>query len=213
MVVVDDDPLARHVYRSLLDGMAPAMEHAGAAASAREAMELVLTRLPDVVLVDLLLGDESGLDLVRALIQQGFAGSILAVSVLPEDPYASRALEAGASGYLRKEDVGRRLPEAIATVVQGKTYLDPQTAAHLLRQLLRARGPRPQRPALTPREHETLELLARGLSNKEISASLRCTTRTAKAHVSRVLQKLGVEDRTQAAVLAIRFGLVDRGAS
>ncbi|BAS28678.1 LuxR family transcriptional regulator [Limnochorda pilosa] len=206
--MVERDPLARQAYHALLEGLAPEVERAGDAADPEEAVELILARQPDVVVSDLRLGTTSGLALIQALVQRGFTGGILVVSVMPEDPYALRALEAGASGYLHKERVGHHLREAITAVAQGRTYLHPETAPHLLRRLLEPRGPKPRRPSLTPRERETLELVAHGLSNKEIAARLRCTTRTVKAHVSRILQKLGVEDRTQAAILAVRFGLV-----
>lgn len=208
VLIVDNDPLARHAYRSLLERMVPPILTAGEAASAEEAMNVVLSLQPQVVLLDLHLGDASGLQLARALFHRGYEGAILVVSVLPEAPHALQALEAGAAGYLRKEDVPHHLGEAIQTVARGGTYLRPPVAAWLLHGLVRSRS-RSSHPALTHREQQTLALLARGLSNKEIAAHLDCSTRTAKAHVSQVLRKLGVEDRTQAALLAVRFGLVE----
>jgi len=208
--VVEDDPLARHAYRSLLESLAPGIRLVGEAASTEAALQDALTLNPHVVLVDLHLGTADGLDLTRGLIHRGFAGGVLVVSVLPEEPYALRALEAGARGYLRKEHVAHELGQAIEAVGRGETYLHPATAPRLVSSLLRSPGPRPVRlrPALTPREREALALLTQGLSNKEIAAALRCSTRTAKAHVSQILRKLGVEDRTQAALLAVRCGLV-----
>lgn len=210
VLVVEDDPLARHAYRSLLESLAPGIRQVGETGSTETALQKALTLQPDVVLVDLHLGTADGLDLTRGLIHRGFTGDVLVVSVLPEEPYAVRALEAGASGYLRKEHVTRHLGDAITAVAQGESYLHPAAAPRLVYTLLRSPSPRlpGPRPALTPRERETLALLAQGLSNKEIAAALRCSTRTAKAHVSQILHKLGVADRTQAALLAVRYGLV-----
>src|SRR5690606_18473558 len=194
VLLVEDDPLARHAYRSLLESLAPSIRLVGEAASPEAALEHAFALQRRVVLVDLQLGTADGLDLTRGLSHRGFTGGVLVVSGLPDELYALRALEAGARGYLRKDHVAHELERAIRTVGRGETYLHPAAAPHLVSSLLQAWVPRPTGPrtALTPRELETLALLTQGLSNKETAAALHCSTRTAKAHVSRILQKLGV---------------------
>ncbi|BAS28688.1 LuxR family transcriptional regulator [Limnochorda pilosa] len=207
ILLVDDDPLSRGALRRLI-GLVEGVVVAGEAAGPEEAREGVRRFHPDAVLMDVHMGHVNGFQVTRDLVREHPGLRVLVVSVLPENPYAVEAFRAGASGFLRKEDAPRRLAEAIRTVVQGETYLSPAVAPELVRELVRSRASGLDFPSLTPREQEILELLAQGLSNKEIAAVLHSTVRTVKAHVSHVLEKLNVDDRTQAAVLALRLGLV-----
>ncbi len=125
VLLVEDDPLARHAYRSLLESLAPSIRLVGEAASPEAALEHAFALQPRVVLVDLQLGTADGLDLTRGLIHRGFTGGVLVVSVLPDEPYALRALEAGARGYLRKDHVAHELERAIRAVGRGRPTSTP----------------------------------------------------------------------------------------
>lgn len=207
-LVVEDDPLARHALRGLIEGMEGILL-VGEASAASEVMERIRTVSPDVVLMDLHMAGISGLQLTRGLVQQIPDIRVLVVSVLPENPYALEALKAGAAGYIRKEKAPEHLQEAIYRVSRGETYLSPAVAPALLRQLVRSQEAVTASVSLTPKEREVLHLVAEGRSNKEIATELKSTIRTVKAHVSRILRKLNVDDRTQAAIFAVRLGLVD----
>lgn len=213
ILLVDDDPLSRGALRRFIQTM-EGITVAGEASGAEDARRAVRELLPDVVLMDLQLGHLSGLDVTRQLLEEDPNRPILVVSVLPENPYAMEALRAGAAGFIRKEHVTAHLEEAIRTVARGQTYLSPATAVELVHQLIHSQSGSHSSPgdiSLTPRERTVLALIAQGRSNKEIAASLQTTVRTVKAHVSRILTKLQVEDRTQAAILALQLGLVPMG--
>lgn len=207
VMIVDDDPLARYALRAAVETL-PDAAVVAEAGGAREALEVAASSLPELVLVDIQMAGLDGLRLMRALLERHPAVKVLVLSVLPEDPYAIEALRGGAAGYLRKEHVWAHLREAVRATLEGGTYLHPSVAPALLRRMLR-----PDAPAaagtLTCQERQVLRLLAQGLSNKEIGAALGATVRTVKAHISRILRKLDVQDRTQAAVLAVRLGLAE----
>lgn len=205
--IVDDDPLSRTALRSFLDTIA-GVSVVGEGSEAAEVAERLAALAPDVVLMDIQMTGTNGLELTRALLREHPDLRVLIVSVFPEDPYAVEALKVGASGYLHKRDVPAQLELALARVAAGETYLAPTVAPGLVRRLVHERRQGAPSPLLTSRELEVLGLLAAGASNKEIAAALKTTSRTVKAHVSRILQKLHVEDRTQAAVYALRLGLV-----
>ncbi|MEW6046436.1 MAG: response regulator transcription factor [Bacillota bacterium] len=206
VLVVDDDPLVRYAFRALLESMED-VTVVGEASSGQGAVAKIKDTEPDLVLMDVHMDNMNGLQATRALVHQRAGTRVLVISVLPEDPYALEALRAGAFGYLRKEDVAHHLHEAILAVARGETYLSPNVAPDLLRRLVQAQYG-VTAPALTSKEAEVLRLLAQGNSNKEIAVTLGCTVRTVKAHVSRILDKLQVQDRTQAAILAVRLGLI-----
>lgn len=207
-LVVEDDPLVRRALRGLIDGMEGILL-VGEASAGNEVMDRIRTLSPDVVLMDLHMAGLDGLQITRGLVQQIPEIRILVVSVFPENPYALEALKAGAAGYIRKEKAHEQLQEAICRVSRGETYLSPSVAPALLRQLVRSQEAVTASLSLTPKEQEVLHLVAEGRSNKEIATVLKSTVRTVKAHVSRILRKLNVDDRTQAAIFAVRLGLVD----
>lgn len=207
-MIVDDDPLACYALRVMVESVEGTVVVAEAT-GAHDAAQRAAASTPDVALVDIQMAGTDGLQLTRRLAEQHPTLKVLVVSVLPEDPYAIEALRSGACGYLTKDDVPAHLHDAILTVSRGSTYLRPSVAPGLLRRILRPdRAARA--PSLTAREREVLGLLAQGLSNKETAGALGATVRTVKAHISRLLQKLHVQDRTQAAILAVRMGLTDR---
>ena len=207
VLVVDDDPLVRYTYRALLQEQTD-VQVVWEASSGEEAIAVAERAGLDLVLMDLRMEGTDGLQAIRVLAARCPRTPILAISVLPENPYALEALKAGASGYLSKHDVVTHLSGAIRAVARGETYLPPNVALTLLRRVVDDERGKPARP-LTAREAEVLRLLAQGKSNKEIAVALRSTVRTVKAHVSRILAKLQVQDRTQAAILAVRLGLAD----
>ncbi|HTF48647.1 MAG TPA: response regulator transcription factor [Pseudonocardia sp.] len=201
VLLVDDHELVRAGLRTFLE-LQPDMTVVGEAASGEQALALVAGVRPDVVLLDLVLPGMSGVETARRLrfahpevkvvVLTSFAGQD---SVLP-------AVRAGVAGYLLKDVGPAELAEALRSVHAGGSPLHPTVAATVLRQVNSGVDP------LTPREREVLRLIARGLSNRLIARELVLSEKTVKTHVSAVLAKLGVADRTQAALLAVRDGLV-----
>lgn len=208
VMIVDDDPLTRYALRVMVESV-EGMVVVAEAAGAQDAAQKAAASAPDVALIDIQMAGMDGLKLTRGLVEQHPALKALVVSVFPGDPYAIEALRKGACGYLTKEHVPTHLQEAIRAVSHGLTYLRPSVAPGLLRRILQPDRTAPA-PSLTAREREVLRLLGQGLSNKEIAGALGATVRTVKAHVSRILQKLNVQARTQAAILAVRMGLAER---
>ena len=201
VLLVDDHELVRAGLRAFLE-LQPDMTVVGEAASGEQALALVAGVRPDIVLLDLVLPGMSGVQTVRRLrlahpevkvvVLTSFAGQD---SVLP-------AVRAGVAGYLLKDVGPAELAEALRSVHAGGSPLHPTVAATVLRQVTSDVDP------LTPREREVLRLIARGLSNRLIARELVLSEKTVKTHVSAVLAKLGVADRTQAALLAVRDGVI-----
>ena len=205
VMLVDDHAVVRQGLRAFLR-LQPDIVVAGEAAGGRDAVEAVAAIAPDVVLMDLVMPDGGGVEAILALRQAAPAARVLVLSSFGDEDRVFAALQAGAAGYLLKDVQPDRLAEAIREVHAGRPALHPEVAARLMR---RAGGPqRSPLERLTPRESEVLGLVVEGLANKEIARRLLIREKTVKTHVSSVLQKLGVPDRTAAAVLAIRRGLV-----
>jgi NarL family two-component system response regulator LiaR len=202
LLLVDDHEMVRAGLRTFLD-LQDDMVVAGEAASAEQALALVPQLDPDIVVMDLQLPGMSGIEAVKRLqlthprvkvvVLTEFAGQD---SVLP-------AVRAGVAGYLLKDVGPSELADALRAVHAGGAQLHPQVAATVLQSVAES-----ARDPLTPRENEVLRLVARGLSNRLIARELALSEKTVKAHVSAVLAKLGVTDRTQAALYAVRSGLV-----
>lgn len=219
IIVTDDHALVRDGLRSMLDDE-PGLEVVGEAANGREALELCRSLKPDLVLMDVRMPEMDGLEATRAIKEELPSISILMVTMHENPDYLLEALSAGAAGYVLKGVSGDRLINAINRTLKGESPLDQELAAQLLRRLVDKRGeeaqppPQPQRrgdlPAetLTRREAEVLGLLTRGQSNPQIAQTLSISRATAKVHVERIIRKLEVSDRTQAAVRAIELGLV-----
>ena len=205
LLVVDDHPVVREGLRSMLSDTAITV--VGDAGTAAEALRLAADVTPDVVLLDLGLPDLDGLSAVARLKQARGQAAILVLTMHDDPALVRGAVQAGASGYVLK-GVGRQeLLAAIQAVHHGEAVLDP-----LILRTLTGEGPAaaatPGQEPLTAVEHDVLALIAGGLTNREIAARMRWSVATAKKYVQRVLVKLQVSDRTQAAVVALRRGLL-----
>jgi DNA-binding NarL/FixJ family response regulator len=214
LLIADDHELAREGLRSLLEREA-GVEVAGEASSGKEALELCRSLSPDLVLMDVRMPDMDGLEATRAIKRQHPQTTILIVTMYENPDYLFEALKAGASGYVLKDASRPEVIGAVRRVLSGDTLLEPQLANRLLRRIARqSRGP-DATPAerLSPREQEVLQLLAEGRTNREIGQALVIGSGTVKGHVEAIIRKLGVSDRTQAAVRGIELGLVRPGSS
>jgi RNA polymerase sigma factor (sigma-70 family) len=211
ILIVDDHPVVREGLRALV--RARDMQVVGEAAGGQEAVELARRLRPDVVLMDIRLPDMDGFAATAAIKQELPRTAVIMVTSYESREYLERALEVGASGYVLKGMPREAYLEAIRTVRAGGSIIE----ARMLAQLVRQQRP-PEEPAdelsqalasLSPREREVLRLIARGLTNKEIAQQIHYSLGTVKNVVRRIIDKLGVSDRTQAAVLAARAGLTD----
>ena len=183
----------------------PDMRLLGEASDGRETIDLVATTQPDVLLLDIQMPDMDGIAAAQALHLTHPQLIILMLTSFTDDAKLYSALRAGASGYLLKEMSGDDLVAAIRGAARGLPQLHPNIARRLMDRIAPPSDPLTQ---LTQREQSVLRLIACGLSNKEIGAALDLTEQTVKGYVRDILSKLGVADRTQAALLAVRFGLV-----
>ena len=206
--MVDDEEL----YRGGLIGLlAPrGIRVIGEAGLAADAIRLATDLHPDVVLMDLSMPGMSGIEATQRLAAAAPLVRVLVLTVMADDRYVMDALLAGASGYLLKDAPIEQIVDGIRAAARGESMISSRIASHLIRRL---REPAQFTPGitgaeLTPREHEVLELLARGMDNHEIAKALYLSPHTVKNHVSSILVKLQVENRIQAAVRAVRGGLV-----
>jgi DNA-binding NarL/FixJ family response regulator len=207
VLVVDDHAVVREGLRSFLE-LQDGIEVAGEAGDGEEALAEAARLEPDVVLMDLVMPHLDGVAALRRLREtQPHARVIVLTSFLDDDKLLP-ALRAGAAGYLLKNAPPQEVARAVRVAHDGGAVIDPVVAARLV-DALAAAGETDPLDRLTPREREVLVLLGRGFPNKQIASKLRLSEKTVKTHVGRVLAKLGVADRTQAAVLAVRAGLVD----
>ncbi|QYC38883.1 Transcriptional regulatory protein DegU [Nonomuraea coxensis DSM 45129] len=210
VVIADDHLVVRTGFGELLDTQ-PDFEVAGRAADGLEAVRICREVKPDVVLMDVRMPGMGGIEATRELAGPG-GPRVLILTTFDLDEYVYDALRAGASGFLLKDVTAERLFDAVRVVAAGEALLAPAVTRRLIGEFARM-GPRPGVPVaalgtLTPRETQVLRLVAEGLSNPEIAARLVVTEETVKTHVSRVLNKLGLRDRTQAVVAAYETGLV-----
>jgi two-component system, NarL family, response regulator LiaR len=205
LVIVDDHSVVREGLRAFLR-LQEGIDVVGEAAGADEAIRVATAASPDVVLLDLVMPDGDGIGAIRRLAEVAPGVRVLVLTSFADDAQIFAALAAGAAGYLLKDVDPAALADAIRDVHAGRPALHPSVAARLMR---RGGGPARSLGDITAREHDVLRLMVEGLPNKQIAQRLGIGEKTVKTHVSRVLAKLGVADRTQAAVLAIREGLVD----
>lgn len=203
VLITDDHGVVRQGLRMFLS-LDPDIEVVGEAEDGEEALEMVRELEPDVVLMDLLMPVMDGIEATKAIRSELPEVEVVALTSVLEDASVTGAVRAGAIGYLLKDTEAEELHRAIRGAAEGRVQLAPAAAAKLMREV-RA----PERPeALTDRETEVLKLLARGKANKQIASELFVEEKTVKAHVSGILRKLGVRSRTQAALHAVRAGLV-----
>lgn len=218
IVVVDDQEVVRAAFAALL-ATQPDFAVVGAAADGAHAVRVCRQERPDVVLMDIRMPVVDGIEATRRILADPGdpRPRILILTTFDLDEHVYDALGAGASGFLLKDVTAERLFDAVRVVAAGDALLAPAVTRRLVAEVTRLRVRRPSPPpelaTLTPRETEVLRLIAEGLSNPEIAARLMVGEETVKTHVSRVLGKLGLRDRTQAVVLAYESGLIVPGGS
>ena len=213
VLIADDQSLVRAGFRMILEAQ-PDIEVVAEAADGQDAVASARRLAPDVVLMDIRMPRMDGLEATRLL--AGGPARVLMLTTFDLDDYVYEALRAGASGFLLKDVPREELVHAVRLVAAGEALLAPSLTRRLIEEFLRLRArpaaPRPEAlAALTQRERETLELLARGLSNAELAQALVVSEHTVKTHVGNVLLKLGLRDRVQAVILAYEVGLVQPG--
>jgi DNA-binding NarL/FixJ family response regulator len=212
--LVEDQALVREGIRSLL-ALDREIDVVGSASDGEEAIREIPAARPDVVLLDWKLPKASGLDVLRRLGGRGALPPTIILTTFDDDEAVLAGLAAGARGYLLKDVSLSELVRSIRAVAEGGTAVQPVVTERIVRELgvAEARFPRlePADP-LTPREVEVLRLLAGGYSNREIARALRVVEGTVKNHVSSILSKLGVRDRTRAVLLAARAGYLETAA-
>ena len=204
ILLVDDHSVVRKGLRTFL-AYDPDLEVVGEAADGAEALRLAQALTPDVVLMDLLMPGMDGIAATGAIVERYPDVRVVVLTSFGEIERVQAALQAGAAGYLLKDAEPDEVAVAIRAAARGELHLDPAVAGRLARQLV---SPPTGLSALTPRERAILVLVGRGLSNRQIAAKLYISERTARTHVSHVLSKLRLSSRTQAALVAIREGLV-----
>ncbi|HEU5391811.1 MAG TPA: response regulator transcription factor [Streptosporangiaceae bacterium] len=219
LVVADDHEVVRAGFAALLDTQ-PDFTVLGTASDGGEAVRVCRDLKPDVVLMDVRMPSLDGIEATRQLAGTGESGPrVLILTTFDLDEYVFDALRAGASGFLLKDVTAERLFDAVRVVAAGEALLAPAVTRRLISEFTRLRPVPEARDAapaaalgvLTPRETEVLRLVAEGLSNPEVAQRLVVTEETVKTHVSRILAKLGLRDRTQAVVAAYESGLVVPG--
>jgi NarL family two-component system response regulator LiaR len=202
VLIADDHAVVRQGLRTFLD-LQDDIEVVAEAGDGAEALAAAVEHAPDVALIDLVMPNVDGIEAIRGLRERLPQTRAIVLSSFIDDEKLFPAVRAGAAGYLLKDVQPQELVEAIRTVHAGGALLHPKVASRLLDEI--ATDP------LTPREREVLALIGRGMANKVIARELSLSEKTVKAHVSSILAKLGVADRTQAALYAVRAGLVGGG--
>ncbi|MGC0376012.1 response regulator [Streptomyces sp. SAI-229] len=217
VLIVDDQMMVREGFSVLLGAM-PDIEVVGEAVNGREAVERVRELAPDVVLMDIRMPEMNGIEATREIVAADSAAKVLVLTTFDLDEYVYQALRAGASGFLLKDASARQLADGVRIVASGEALLAPTVTKRLITEFSKlSEAPRLMPSAhgaygeLTERETEVLVLIAQGLSNSEIAGRLVVAESTIKTHVSRILVKLGLRDRTQAAVFAYEARLVTPG--
>jgi DNA-binding NarL/FixJ family response regulator len=216
VLLVDDDDLMRAGLRAVLSSD-DSVEVAGEASDGREAVGIAARLSPDVVLMDVRMPNMDGIAATREVLERVPSARVIVLTTFEEDDYIFGSLSAGASGFLLKRTRPEELIAAIHTIAAGEALLSPSVTRRVVDRMaphLPAGGASSERlDELTPRERDVLELIARGLSNREIADALVIEESTVKTHVKRVLMKLGVRDRVHAVIVGYETGLVRPGTT
>ncbi len=212
ILIADDQAIARQGLHVILNSEDD-FEVVGQAKDGQEALELVETLQPDLVVMDLKMPRLNGVQATKAIKEKFPNVAILVLTTYDLDDWVANAIRNGANGYLLKDTPPQELITAIRGTVQGKSYVDPNIAGKMLQQMQQSMPSAPRErleltEPLTERELDVLKLLATGLSNQEIAESLKLSEGTVRNYLSTLFGKLGVSDRTKAAVLAIQHGLI-----
>jgi DNA-binding NarL/FixJ family response regulator len=206
VLVADDHQMVREGLRALLSESEGVVEVVGEAANGDDAVSLAEALRPDVVLMDLLMPGTDGVEATRRLRDRGVGSRVIILTSFDDEARVRDAIRAGAIGYLMKDVLKSQLVDAVQAAARGVPTLHPQAQRHLMREVAAPPAPSPF-AALTGREVDVLRLIARGESNKRIAAELCLSIGTVKGYVSAIFAKLGVGDRTQAALFAHKHGL------
>ena len=210
VMLVDDHELVRQGIAAMLTG-AGDVQVVAVARTGREALEVARRELPDVVLMDVRMPDMDGLEATRKLKEERPRTAVVMLTMHDNPSYLRDAVRAGAAGYLLKDVSKDELVDAIRQVATGGAFIESQMLKGMLSEMKPQGGaaPSPAAKNLTKREREILAFVAEGMSNREIAEKLVLSPETVKSHVAAILEKLGVSDRTQAAIYAVRNGLVE----
>jgi two-component system NarL family response regulator len=200
ILIVDDHPVVLAGLASML-GTQAGMEVLGSASSGKEALEMLRTQPADLLLLDLRMPEMSGIDTLHAMKRAKIHPRVIILTSYETDEDIYRAVQAGAQGYLLKDAPQSDMIEAIRAVHSGKRYFPRHIAARLAERMMRTN--------LTTRELEVLNMLARGLTNKQIGSALDISGNTVRNHVNSIIEKLEVSDRTEAATTAIHRGIIE----
>lgn len=203
ILIADDHSVVRQGLQMFL-GLDPELKVVGEAVDGAEAIRLATELQPDVVLMDLLMPVMDGVAATEAIRKELPDVEVVALTSVLEDTSVVAAVRAGAIGYILKNTEADELIRAIKAAAEGRVQLSPEAAARLVREVKAPQNPE----ALTERETEVLRLIAQGLANKQIAQALHIGEKTVKTHVSSILAKLSVQSRTQAALFAVRIGMV-----
>jgi NarL family two-component system response regulator LiaR len=207
VLIVDDHAVVRQGLCSFLELLGD-IRIVGEASGGAEAVDLARTLNPDFIVMDLVMPGMNGIEATRQIITENPGTKVIALTSFLADEQVFPALAAGASGYLLKDVSPSDLAQAIRTVYQGKAELHPEVAKKLIEEMQNHNGTIPGQK-LTQREQEVLRLIGRGFTNQGIASELVISQKTVKVHVSSILSKLNLADRTQAAIYAIKNGFVD----
>lgn len=199
ILIVDDHPVVQAGLSSML-ATHGGVEVIGSASSGEEALTMVKQDMPDILLLDLRMPGMNGIDTLHALKEMKASARVIILTSFETDENIYRAIQAGALGYLLKNTSQSQMLEAISTVHLGKRYIPSPIAARLAERMLRSN--------LTARESEILEMLAKGLTNKQIGNALSISENTVRNHVNSIMEKLEVSDRTEAVAVAIQQGII-----
>ncbi len=210
VLLVDDHAIVRSGVRAYLETQ-PDLLVVGEASSGEEAVHLAETLVPDVILMDLLMPGMDGVEATWRARRVSPTSQVIVLTSYHDDVYIFPAIKAGALSYLLKDVGPEELAEAVRTAARGEAVLHPRVAARLIQEMRGAHGPEINPfTELSEREQEVLRLIAAGMSNADIAAELVLSEKTVKGHVSNILSKLHLADRTQAAIFAWREGIVHR---
>lgn len=209
ILIADDHDLARIGLRSMLEHERQ-LDLVGEATNGREAVDMCRTLRPDLALLDVRMPELDGLAATRLIKQEVPTTRVIIVTMHESPEYLLEALKAGATGYLLKDASRQEMLDTVYQALRGESRLSGELAVRMIQRLAAEMPPQPHPSPerLTPREYEVLRLLAQGQTNREIAASLNVSAGTIKIHVEHIIAKLGVSDRTQAAVRAVSLGLV-----
>ncbi len=208
ILIADDHAIVREGLRTLITAK-PGLELVGEAADGEEAVVMARSVCPDVILLDMIMPRKDGLEAIQAIKAENPLARILVLTSFSDDDKVFAAIKAGALGYLLKDSSPQQLIQAIRDVYQGQPSLHPTIALKLIRELSQPSDLPLSEEPLSERELETLRLVAQGLTNQEIAERLAISERTVGKHVSNILDKLHLANRTQAALYALRRGLAD----